>query len=90
VKMTAELAALREQIATGREYRGQKRRSIGAWISWVIWFSLRHLLVDLLVLGVVLVWARRRGERRLEDLCREWLRGVRGVVRRWVPGRAGR
>ena len=37
VKMTAEIAALREQIATAREYQGRRRRSLGRWIAWVIW-----------------------------------------------------
>jgi len=41
-------------------------------------------------LGCLLLWLRRRGERRLEDLVREWLGVVRGWIRKWVPGRPGR
>ncbi|KAF4631789.1 hypothetical protein G7Y89_g6347 [Cudoniella acicularis] len=33
VKLTAEVAALREQIATGREYQGKRRRSLGRCLA---------------------------------------------------------
>lgn len=87
VRMTAEIAALREQIATGREYRGQRRRTIGAWMSWLVSVSMKHVLIDMAILGMLLIWLRRRKERRLEDLVREWLRSVRGWVRGILPSR---
>ena len=64
VKMTAEIAALREQIATGREYQGKRRRSFGRWLAWLVWICVRHFLVDVVVLGIVLLWLRKRKDRR--------------------------
>lgn len=87
VKMTAEVAALREQIATGREYQGKKRRSFGRWVAWFLWLGIRHLLVDMIVLGIVLLWMRKRKDRRLEDLVREALRIGREYVRKILPPR---
>jgi hypothetical protein len=87
VKMTAEIAALREQIATGREYQGRKRRSIGRWIAWLIWLVIRHVLTDLLLLGILLYWLRKRRDRRIEDLVREGLKIGREYVRKILPPR---
>ncbi|TVY84884.1 Autophagy-related protein [Lachnellula suecica] len=87
VKMTAEVAALREQISTGREYQGRKRRSFGTWVAWLLWLAVRHLLVDMAVLGIVLLWLRKRKDRRIEDLVREGFRIGREYVRSILPPR---
>jgi uncharacterized membrane protein len=87
VKMTAEIAALREQIATGREYQGKRRRSLGRWLGWLIWACVRHFLVDVVVLGIVLIWLRKRKDRRVEDLVREGLKIGREYVRKILPAR---
>jgi hypothetical protein len=87
VKMTAEIAALREQIATGREYQGKRRRSLGRWMAWLVWTCIRHFLVDVMVLGIVLLWLRRRKDRRVEDLVREGLRIGREYARKVLPAR---
>lgn len=87
VKMTAEIAALREQIATGREYQGKKRKSLGRWIAWLLWACIRHFLVDVVVLGIVLLWLRKKKDRRVEDLVREALRIGREYARKVLPAR---
>lgn len=87
VKMTAEIAALREQISTGREYQGKKRRSYGRWIAWFLWLVVRHFLVDVVVLGIVLLWLRKRKDRRIEDLVRAGLKIGREYVRKILPPR---
>jgi uncharacterized membrane protein len=87
VKMTAEMAALREQIATGREWRGRQRRTIGAWIGWFVWTTIRHFFIDVIVLGIILFWMRRRKDGRIEDLVREGLRVMREYARRFLPAR---
>ena len=87
VKMTAEIAALREQIATGREYQGKRRRSLGRWLAWLVWAAVSHFLVDAVVLGIVLLWLRRRKDRRLEDLVRAGLKIGREYVRKILPER---
>lgn len=87
VKMTAEMAALREQIETGRDWRVRRERSIGAWLGWLIWATLRHFLLDAVLLGLLLVWMRKRKDRRLEDLVRQALRIGREYVRKLLPPR---
>lgn len=87
VKMTAEIAALREQIATGREYQGRKRRSIGRWVAWLIWRVIRHLVTDMVVVAIILLLLRRRKDRRIEDLVRSGLKIGREYVRKVLPPR---
>jgi hypothetical protein len=87
VKMTAEIAALREQIATGREYQGKRRRSFGRYVAWFLWILIRHFVVDVVILGVLLLWLRRRKDRRIEDLVREGLRIGRDYIRTILPAR---
>ncbi|PYH46326.1 acyl-CoA-binding domain-containing protein [Aspergillus saccharolyticus JOP 1030-1] len=63
--MTAEIAAVREQMEA--RARAQRRRSgVWAWLRWFLWVCFRQLMVDLALLGVLLVWMRLRGDRRLE------------------------
>lgn len=86
-KLSAEVAALREQISTGREWKSKKERSYPAWIGWLVWVIMKHLVVDCIILGIILVWMRRRKDRRLEDLVRAALTLVREYVRKVLPTR---
>ena len=45
---------------------GKRRNGTGAWIMWLIWVAIRHVMIDLTILGVVVVWARRKRDRRVE------------------------
>ena len=88
VKMTAEIAALREQmIASGREYQGRKQRTVGKWLGWLFWGAVKHFVVDAFVLGLVLLWLRKRKDVRLEDLVREGLKIWREYRRKILPPR---
>ncbi|CAG8980616.1 hypothetical protein HYALB_00013158, partial [Hymenoscyphus albidus] len=87
VKMTAEIAALREHIATGREYQGKRQRTIGRWLAWFMWLSIRHLLIDFALLGIVLLYLRKRKDRRVEDLVRSALKIGREYARKILPPR---
>jgi hypothetical protein len=87
VKMTAEIAALREQIETGRDWRVRRQQSIGAWLGWLIWVALRHFFLDAVLLGLILLWMRKRRDRRLEDLVRQAVRIGREYVRKLLPPR---
>jgi len=87
VKMTAEVAALREQISTGREWQGKKNRTPGRWITWFLWLLFRHALLDTFVLAVLLLWLRKRKDRRFEDLVRQGLKIAREYVRMILPSR---
>lgn len=85
--LSAEVAALREQITTGREWKSRKEKSLSVWMGWLTWTIMRHLLVDFVILGLVLLWMRRRKDRRLEDLVRAALKLIREYVRNIVPSR---
>lgn len=87
VRLSAEVAALREQITTGREWRLRRERSAGAWLGWAFWVVVKHFAVDALILALVLIWMRRRKDRRLEDHVRGALRLAREYVRKVLPAR---
>ncbi|KAM3540819.1 hypothetical protein ARSEF1564_006235 [Beauveria bassiana] len=84
-KLSAEVAAMREQISTGREWRSKKDRSFPSWLGWLVWSIMKHLLIDCVILSLILVWMRRRKDRRLEDLVRAALTLIREYVRNIVP-----
>ncbi|KAI1851724.1 hypothetical protein JX265_010958 [Neoarthrinium moseri] len=87
VRLSAEIAALREQITSGREWRTQKEKTFGAWISWLFWLFVKHLVIDSFILIIILLWMRKRKDRRLEDLVRSALRIGREYVRKVLPSR---
>ncbi|KAJ9665396.1 hypothetical protein H2201_004473 [Coniosporium apollinis] len=70
VKMTAEVAALREQLESRRLLSHSRRHSLLGWARWVFWNAARVVMVDVFVLGVVLLWMRRKKDRRLEGAIR--------------------
>jgi hypothetical protein len=69
-KMTAEVAALREQLEARRLFSHSPHYRLirGIW-RWV-WAGLKHIAVDILLLGIVLLYMRRRQDRRLEGAIR--------------------
>ena len=85
--LSAEVAALREFIMTGREWRSRKDSSYPAWFGWLAWTIMKHLLADFVILCLVLLWMRRRKDRRLEDLVRSALTIMREYVRKVLPSR---
>ncbi|WEW55853.1 hypothetical protein PRK78_001286 [Emydomyces testavorans] len=65
-KMTAEVAAMRELMDT-RAHHDRRKRSIWMWLKWLAWVALRQLCWDIVILGMLCVWMRLRGDRRLEE-----------------------
>lgn len=77
VKMTTEIAALRELIEPKRTGDGRRRKGIWVWMTWLVWVTVRHFVVDLALLGLLVAWARRKGDRRVEqglDLLLQYFR----------------
>jgi hypothetical protein len=68
-KMTAEIAAVREQMEV-RTLANRRRSGIWAWLKWILWTITRQIIWDLALLGVLLIWMRMRGDRRVEDKLR--------------------
>jgi acyl-CoA-binding protein len=87
VRLSAEIAALREQIATGREWRSRKERSVLSWISWAFWVVTKHITADIIILLLLLLWMRKRRDRRFEDHVRGILSLGREYIRRTLPAR---
>lgn len=70
VKMTTEVAALREQLES-RSYIAQRRRhSLLGWILRQSWFCVKLVVVDVFVLWLVILYLRRKKDRRLEGAVR--------------------
>lgn len=77
VKLTTEVAALREQIEAKQIEDGRRRNGLRAWMSWLWWITVRHLVVDLALLGLLVAWGRRKGDQRVEqglDLLLQYFR----------------
>lgn len=70
MKMTAEVAALREQLEARRlfAHSAHYRLFRGIW-RWV-WACFKHVAVDVFILGIVLLWMRRKKDKRLEGAIR--------------------
>ena len=87
VKMTAEIAALREVVDATRTGDSGRRNGVWAWVNWVFWVGCRHVLVDLAILGLLVVWARRKGDHRVEQGLALLWGYVREKIRRLrIPG----
>ncbi|KAI1352806.1 acyl CoA binding protein-domain-containing protein [Xylaria sp. FL0043] len=87
MRLSAEIAALREQITTGREWRAKKERTIPARIGWVLSLVAKHFAIDIFILAIILIWMRKRKDPRLEDQVRAILRVLREYVRKLLPSR---
>ncbi|KAF2016739.1 hypothetical protein BU24DRAFT_423097 [Aaosphaeria arxii CBS 175.79] len=70
VKMTAEVAALREQLESRRLFSHSRKYTFFRFIWRVVWGTLKHAAIDILVLGIVLLYLRRRKDTRLEGAVR--------------------
>ena len=70
VKMTAEVAALREQLEQRRLF-SHSRKFLALRFVWrIVWGGLKHIAIDMVILGIVLLWMRRKEDRRLEGAIR--------------------
>ncbi|RMZ67290.1 acyl binding [Pyrenophora seminiperda CCB06] len=82
MKMTAEVAALREQLEARRLFAHSAHyrlfRGIWRWLSACV----RHVAVDVFILGIVLLWMRRKKDRRLEAALSMILGEAVGKMRR--------
>lgn len=80
-KMTAEVAAVREQMET-RAVVQRRRNGVWAWFKWIIWVAVRQVIWDVGMLGLLLIYMRARGDRRVERRLRDGWAEVRARVMR--------
>lgn len=66
IKLTAELAAVKEQLESRRLFTHTIQFRIFRFMTTSIWGLVRHIAIDALVLGVVLLWLRSKKDRRFE------------------------
>lgn len=78
-KMTAEIAALRENM---EETRGFVRRRTGvvAWLRWLTLVLVRQVLTNAALVLVLVLWGRWKGDRRVEEWLRRRWKGVKTLL----------
>ena len=70
VRMTAEVAALREQLAERRLFTPSRQWTLVGWVWRLFKSSLKHAVVDVVLIGILLLWMRWRQDGRLEGAVR--------------------
>lgn len=70
IKLTAELAAVREQLEARRLFTHTIQFRIFRFITRSIWGIVKHVAIDVLILGIVIIWLRRKKDERLEGALR--------------------
>ncbi|KAF7190291.1 Autophagy-related protein [Pseudocercospora fuligena] len=70
IKMTTEVAALREQLESRRLLNYRRRHSWWGWILKLGWWATQLVVADAVILWVVILYLRRKDDRRLETAIR--------------------
>ena len=90
VKLTAEVAALREQIEARRGWSIGRDQRKGLW-NWILWFVpavVRHVTIDLVVIGLVILWRWAKGDPRVREVVKEATERLRTIkVKGWKQKR---
>ena len=68
--MTAEVAALREQLENRRLFTHTLQFRILRFVTNTVWGLVKHVALDVVILGIILLWMRRKKDRRLEGAMR--------------------
>ena len=70
IKLTAELAAVREQLEARRLFTHTIQFRILRFITKSIWSVVKHIAIDVFILGIVVLWLRSKRDKRLEGAMR--------------------
>lgn len=70
IKLTTEVAALREQLESRRYFSYQRKHSFFGWVLRLSWWAVQLVVADTVVLAIVLWYLRRKQDRRLEGAIR--------------------
>jgi len=70
IKMTTEITALREQLEARRLFSHSRKYTVLRFIFRVVWGSIKHIAIDFIILGILLLWMRRKKDRRFKDAIR--------------------
>lgn len=85
-KLTNEIAALREQLESTRYFKQQRRRSWFGWVLRLTWWAVQLIVADAFLLWIVILYLRRKQDRRLEGAVRVLLGDAVAQVQK-VTGR---
>ncbi|KAK0254272.1 hypothetical protein B0A54_04405 [Friedmanniomyces endolithicus] len=70
MKLTTEIAALREQLELRRFVAQQRRHSLVGWALRIGWWAVQLVVADAALLWIVILYMRRKNDRRLEGAVR--------------------
>ena len=70
MKLTTEVAALREQLEARRFVAHQRKHSFWGWILRLSWWAVQLVVTDAVLLWIVILYLRRKNDRRLEGAVR--------------------
>ncbi|KAM3423453.1 hypothetical protein BST61_g884 [Cercospora zeina] len=70
IKLTTEVAALREQLEARRFFNYQRRHSWWGWVLRLSWWAVQLFVADGIILWIVILYMRRKKDRRLENAIR--------------------
>ncbi|EMC96287.1 hypothetical protein BAUCODRAFT_69929 [Baudoinia panamericana UAMH 10762] len=82
IKLTTEVAALREQLESRRFLKQQRQRSLLGWLLRFGWWAVQLLVADAVILWIVILYMRRKKDRRLEGAVRVLLGDAVAQVQR--------
>lgn len=86
VRLTTEVAALREQLESSRFVKQQRRHSLFGWMLRFGWWATQIFVANTVLLWIVVLYMRRKDDRRLEGAIRVLLGDAVAQVQR-VTGR---
>lgn len=68
IRMTAEIAALKEQLEARRGSHNFGGRSGGyAWLTSFVWSTIKHIAVDAVVLAMYVAWSKRKSDQTIGE-----------------------
>lgn len=70
MKLTTEVAALREQLESRRFIDQRWRKSFLGWSVRILWWAFSFVVADAVVLWIIILYMRRKDDRRLEGAIR--------------------
>ena len=93
-RLSTEIAALREQLSANHLLSSSSYSPysyhqlslkwkiwyrISSWVRWATWLAVRQAALNALLLAVLVLWGRWKGERRVELWLRRRWKEIRGV-----------
>jgi acyl-CoA-binding protein len=97
IKLTTEVTALREQLESRRFFARQRKYSLVGWVLRLSWWAVQLFAADVVILWLVILYLRRKQDRRLEMAVRVLLGDAVAQVQKVsrdvklpkLPGRRG-